>query len=197
MTTPTTRDAASAIVIGASAGGVDALKPLLSALTPRSPPVLVVVHIPRQRPSLLATIFSQSCPGLVREAVDKMPLRPGEVYFAPPDYHLLVERGPGLALSIDDPVQYCRPSIDVLFESAADVFGPDLVGIVLTGNNDDGAAGLAAVRRQSGRAIVQDPETAQGSTMPAAALRRVPDAQALALPEIARVIASLVMKEPL
>lgn len=186
---------ACAIVIGASAGGVEALKPLLSALTPRSPPIMVVVHIPRQQPSLLATIFSQSCPGPVREAVDKMPLHPGEVYFAPPDYHLLVERGPSLALSIDDPVQYCRPAIDVLFESAADVYGADLVAIVLTGNNDDGAAGLAAVRRRSGRVIVQDPASAQGSTMPAAALRRVPDAQVWSLPEIAGFIASVVMKE--
>lgn len=186
---------ASAIVIGASLGGVDALRPLLSALTLRAPPVLVVVHIPRQRPSLLAKIFNGYSTVTVREAVDKMPMLPGEVYFAPPDYHLLAERGPSVALSIDDPVQFCRPSIDVLFESAADVHGAGLIGIVLTGSNDDGAAGLDAVRRVGGTAVVQDPRSAIGPTMPAAALARVPDATVATLDQLASWLATIVMKD--
>ncbi|CAN5253285.1 chemotaxis protein CheB [soil metagenome] len=186
---------ASAVVIGASLGGVEALKPLLSALTLRSPPVLVVVHIPRQRPSLLAKIFSMAAPGPVHEAIDKMPIAQGEVYFAPPDYHLLVESGPRLALSIDEPVQFCRPAIDVLFESAADAFGDALIAIVLTGNNDDGAAGLAAVRARGGRTLVQDPANAAAPIMPTAALLRVPDAQVMDLPQLAQWIGTVVMKE--
>ncbi|NKF20997.1 chemotaxis protein CheB [Solimonas marina] len=181
-----------AVVIGASAGGIEALSVLLPVLLPGfRAAVLVVVHLPRERPSLLADIFTQKCAVPVIEAVDKEPVMPGTIAFAPPDYHLLVDEGPQLSLSADALVNFSRPSVDVLFESAADVYGTHLMGIILTGGNSDGAAGLEAIRRVGGMAVVQQPETAQTSLMPASALQRVPDAQALPLDGIATLLRTL------
>jgi two-component system, chemotaxis family, protein-glutamate methylesterase/glutaminase len=182
-----------AAVIGASAGGVEALSLLLPRLPAAcSASLFVVIHIPRERPSLLPELFAERCAVCVKEAEDKEPVRAGTVYFAPPDYHLLIDRelwtgespgdpvaapdrqaGRGLtvALSGDDPVHFSRPSIDVLFESAADAYGERLLGLILTGANEDGAAGLAAVRRARGRTVVQDPCSAAMPTLPEAALR--------------------------
>lgn len=181
-----------AVVIGGSAGGVEALGRLLPALRGDLPlPVIVVLHLPRERPSLLAEIFRTRCALPTCEAQDKEPALPGKVYFAPPDYHLLVDKGPCLALSVDEPVFYSRPAIDVLFESAADLFGPRLLGIILTGGNEDGALGLAAVARAGGVTMVQDPESAQTPAMPLAALARGPVDFVLPLDQIARVLATL------
>jgi two-component system, chemotaxis family, protein-glutamate methylesterase/glutaminase len=180
------------IVIGTSAGGVEALAVLLPALRPATDvSVFIVLHLPRDRPSLLVEIFQPKCAMRVLEAQDKEPVEPGTIYFAPPDYHLLVDRGPQLMLSADDPVNFSRPSIDVLFESAADVFGERLLGIILTGANDDGARGLDAVRRAGGWTIVQQPETAQASLMTEAALKRGPVDGVLSLAQIARVLGTL------
>jgi two-component system, chemotaxis family, protein-glutamate methylesterase/glutaminase len=180
------------IVIGTSAGGVEALAVLLPALRPATDvAVFIVLHLPRDRPSLLVEIFQPKCAMRVLEAQDKEPVEPGTIYFAPPDYHLLVDRGPQLMLSADDPVNFSRPSIDVLFESAADVFGERLLGIILTGANDDGARGLDAVRRAGGWTIVQQPETAQASLMTEAALKRGPVDGVLSLAQIARVLGTL------
>jgi len=121
----------------------------------------------------------------VREAEDKEPLEAGTVYFAPPDYHLLVELDRRLSLSSEEPVLYSRPSIDVLFESAADAYGSGLVGVVLTGANSDGARGLRAVRDAGGVALVQRPDQAQVAAMPQAALDACPGAVPLSLDEIA------------
>src|SRR5450830_1699903 len=130
-----------AIVIGASAGGVDALSTLLPALPAgAAASTFVVLHLPRERPSLLVNIVATKCAQPVREAQDKEPIERGVIYFAPPDYHLLVDAGPQLALSADEPVNFSRPAIDVLFESAADYYGERLLAIVLTGGNHDGAA---------------------------------------------------------
>ena len=120
----------------------------------------------------------QKCALPVCEAADKEPVRPGTVYFAPPDYHLLIDAGPSLALSADELVNYSRPSIDVLFESAADVYGARLLGIILTGANEDGAAGLAAVHAAGGITIVQEPDSAQvnGKSV-VSALNRNPSSQ--------------------
>ena len=161
-----------AVAIGASAGGVEVLSVLLSAL-PAScrASFFIVVHIPRERPSRLRDIFGPRCALPVREAEDKEPVQPGTVYFAPPDYHLLVDRGPALALSSDEPVHFSRPSIDVLFDSAADIYGGRLLGLILTGANQDGAEGLAAVGRAGGRTVVQDPNSAAVPFLPEAALR--------------------------
>ncbi|MCY1019470.1 chemotaxis protein CheB [Pyxidicoccus sp. MSG2] len=181
-----------AVVVGTSAGGVEALGVLLPALPPGfRPAVLVVVHQPRERRSLLADIFAPRCALPVSEAQDKEPVRPGTICFAPPDYHLLVDKGPSLALSADEPVHFSRPSIDVLFESAADVYGERLAGVVLTGANADGAQGLVAVREAGGVTLVQAPATAQVSTMPLAALARGPADFVLSLEQLARVLAAM------
>lgn len=169
------RGRVDAVVIGASAGGVEALIQVLPAFTAQfKGAVFVVLHLPRDRRSLLADIFRPRCALQVQEAQDKQAVAGGSVYFALPDYHLLIDEGadgqPQLALSVDDAVNYSRPSIDVLFESAADIYRERLLGIVLTGGNHDGAAGLVAVRRAGGVAAVQDPDTAQVSLMPASAL---------------------------
>lgn len=181
-----------AVVIGASAGGVDALGLLLPALPARlRAAVFVVVHLPRERPSLLVDIFQPRCAVPVREAEDKQPVQAGTVYFAPPDYHLLLDEGPQLALSADEPVHYSRPSIDVLFESAARIYRRHLLGIVLSGGNDDGSAGLATVLRAGGDGIVQLPQSAAVPLMPASALQRSPAAQPLTLPQIAARLGAL------
>ena len=181
-----------AIVIGASAGGVEAIGMLLSALPAAlQAPVFIVLHLPRERPSLLATIFQHKCARPVKEASDKEPVVPGTVYVAPPDYHLLIDEGPLTALSTDDPVHYSRPAIDVLFESAADVYRAGLLGVVLTGGNQDGAAGLAAVIAAGGQGVVQQPESAQVSYMPAAALQRNPSSRVMSLGDIVGLFAAL------
>ena len=181
-----------AIVIGTSAGGIEALAALLPALPAGTrASVFVVIHLPRDSRSLLVEIFQPRCALPVREASDKEPVEPGAIYVAPPDYHLLIDSGPALALSIDAPVHHSRPAIDVLFESAADVYRTRLLGIVLTGGNEDGAAGLAAVRRAGGLALVQDPQEAQVRAMPEAALARVAAADVLTLARIAALLGTL------
>lgn len=184
-----------AIVIGGSAGSVEALGVLLPAL-PASlrASVLVVLHLPRERPSLLCNIFQGRCALPLREAQDKEPIEAGTVYFAPPDYHLLVDAGPALALSVDAPVHYSRPSIDVLFESAADIYAHQLIGIVLSGANQDGARGLAAIHANGGASIVQDPTSAPVSAMPQAALQRTATSQVLSPQGIAALLNSWHMK---
>lgn len=161
------------IVVGGSSGAIDALIQLLPALPPTlSAAVLIVLHLPRDRRSLLAEIFRQRCVLPVQEAQDKEVITPGTVYFAPPDYHVLVDDGPHIALSIDPPVHYSRPSIDVLFESAADQYGNRLAGILLSGANEDGARGLQAIQAAGGMTMVQDPASASMPTMPQAAIAR-------------------------
>jgi two-component system, chemotaxis family, protein-glutamate methylesterase/glutaminase len=186
-----------AIVIGASAGGVEALSVLLPALSAGlRAPLVVVVHLPRERPSLLAGIFAPKCALQVKEAEDKMRVEPGTVYFAPPDYHLLLDEGPQFALSVDELVHFSRPSIDVLFESAADIYAERLMGIILTGANDDGATGLAAVHRAGGVTVVQEPGSAQVPLMALAALKRTAVDFVVPLGEIAGLLNALARAEP-
>jgi two-component system chemotaxis response regulator CheB len=174
-----------AVVIGTSAGAITALTRLLPPL-PRdfAVPIMIVVHQPADRTSTIANLFQARCAVIVKEAEDKEPLAAGTVYFAPPDYHLLIEPRKVLSLSSDEVVNYSRPAIDVLFESAADVFGPSLLGIVLTGANHDGARGLRAICDAGGQAFVQSPETAEARAMPEAALAACSHARALSLEEI-------------
>ena len=180
------------VVIGASAGGVEALAVLLPALPATFRPSLFIVqHLPRERPSLLVEIFARRCARPVREAEDKEPVEPGTVYFAPPDYHMLLEKNRQIALSADEPVHYSRPSIDVLFESAADVYGEHLLGIILTGANEDGAAGLHAIHQAGGVTVVQQPDSAKVPLMIVSALQRGPADYVLSLPEIAQLLGTL------
>jgi two-component system chemotaxis response regulator CheB len=175
-----------AVVIGTSAGGVEALTMLLPHLPAGlAAPVFIVLHLPRERPSLLAGIFAPRCALTVVEAEDKQPVEAGTIYFAPPDYHMLIDLGPQIALSSDEPVNHSRPAIDVLFESAADVYGRRLLGIILTGASADGAAGLDAIRRAGGVTVVQEPDHAYASLMIEAALQAGPVDYVLPLPEIA------------
>ncbi len=181
-----------AIVIGASAGGVEPLGVLLEGLPAGFlPSLLVVLHVPADRPSLLAGLFGARCQLPVREAMDKEKVERGTVYFAPPDYHLLVESGRTLALSRDAPVQFSRPSIDVLFESAAQAYGPAVLGLVLSGANNDGAAGLQAIRAAGGRAWVQEPTDAIAGAMPAAAIARAGADLVLPIRDLAERLAHL------
>jgi two-component system chemotaxis response regulator CheB len=173
-----------AVVIGGSAGSVSALGELLPGLPAAFPPVLVVVHVSPTSVTPLAAIFTHRCAVHVVEAEPGAPIQRGHVYFAPADYHLLVEPSRRCSLSIEPPLHFSRPSIDVLFESAADVYGAKLLGVVLTGASSDGALGLRAIADRGGRAIVQDPATAEAAVMPASALAAVPEARVLALPDM-------------
>ena len=176
----------AAVVIGASAGALEALTSILPLLPPEFPlPILVVVHIPPDKRSVLAHLFEAKCQVRVMEVEDKEPIKPGTVYFAPPDYHLLVEGEEELALSSEEPVMFSRPSIDVLFESAADVWEERLIGIILTGANSDGSRGLKALSAAGGTAIVQDPGQASARAMPDAAIAATPTAIVMSLNEIA------------
>ena len=164
-----------AIVIGGSAGAIDALLTILPALpaTLRAS-VIVALHVQRDRPSLLTQVFGPRCALPVHEAQDNEPLEPGTIVFAPPDYHLLLDTGPRLSLSLDAPLHFSRPAIDFLFESAADLLGQRLIGILLSGANADGAQGLAAIDQAQGLCIVQTPDSASSPTMPRAALSLIP-----------------------
>lgn len=184
----------AAVVIGASVGAIEALSVLLPALPANYPlPVVIVVHLPADKKSGLADLFGHRCAMAVKEAEATELLRGGTVYFAPPDYHLLVENDFRLSLSSEEPVHFSRPAIDVLFESAADAYGDSLTGVVLTGGSKDGSAGLRAICDAGGTALVQNPETAQGSIMPRAALAACPEARSLTLAEIAAALKSLTL----
>ncbi len=160
-----------AVVIGVSSGGVQALSALLGALPANfALPILIVQHIGADAGDGLARLLNSQSPLHVKEA-DEMDLpAPGHVYLAPPNYHLLVEPDGRLALTADQLVSYARPSVDVLFESAAEAFGPALIGIILTGANHDGSRGLARIKARGGLVIVQDPADAEAPQMPMAAL---------------------------
>jgi two-component system chemotaxis response regulator CheB len=159
------------VVIGASAGGVAALGDILPCLPAGfCLPVVVVLHQPASRSSLLAQLFAGKCRLPVSEAFDKAPVVPGHVYFSPPDYHLMIERDFTFGLSVDQPVNFSRPSIDVLLESAAASVREGLLAIILTGTNADGARGMKAVREAGGVGWVQSPESAQAAAMPRAAI---------------------------
>lgn len=181
-----------AVVIGASAGGFGVLMQLLPRLPAGYPlSVVVVVHLPDQMDSRLSELFGHRSALPVREARDKEPIAPGTVYFAPPGYHLLIERDRSFSLSCDERVNYARPSIDVLMLSAADAYGASLCGVVLTGANEDGAAGLAGIRIAGGLAVVQDPSSAEATTMPRAAIRLAHPHQVLDAPDIGALLLAL------
>jgi two-component system, chemotaxis family, protein-glutamate methylesterase/glutaminase len=183
---------AEAVVIGASAGALEALSAVLPSLPAGYKlPIMIVVHVPQNKKSVLSELFREKCKLEVVEAEDKEPINGGTVYFAPPDYHLLVEKGRSLSLSNDETVHYSRPSIDVLFESAADAYGPGLIAIILTGANSDGAEGMKAVIDAGGRGIVQRSDDAFAAAMPEAAAALCPTAQILSLDEIASRLCDL------
>ena len=186
------RPQVEAVVIGTSAGGLAALSVLVSELpaTYRLP-LLVVQHVPDSGPTQLAEIFRRKTALRVKEADDKEVIVGGTLYFAASGYHLLVEADLTLALSQDDAVHFARPSIDVLFESAADAWHERVAGILLTGANEDGAAGLQAIAQAGGLTVVQDPAEAEVATMPLAALQRFAPEHILPLRDIHRLLREL------
>jgi two-component system chemotaxis response regulator CheB len=171
MSSATDLPAIEAIVIGASAGGVEALLSILGTLREGfTLPIIVVLHLPDQRHSQLAEVFARRVALPVLEARDKTPVDAGTLYFAAPGYHLSVEQDRSFSLSLEPRLHHSRPAIDYLFESASDAYGAHLAAILLTGANRDGARGLAHVKQHGGLTIVQDPQEAQVATMPQAAL---------------------------
>lgn len=148
-----------------------------------SVPIVVVQHRHRDSDHLLVSLLQEHTKLRVLEVEDKTEIEPATVYVAPPDYHVLVDRGT-LALNTDEPVRFSRPSIDVTFESAADAYAKSSIGVVMTGANDDGSRGLRRIADRGGRAVIQDPATADSAVMPAAALRAVPNADVVGLDDI-------------
>lgn len=181
-----------AIVLGASAGGVSALLTVFAGLPADfAIPLLCVLHLPDDRHSQLAEVFSRRLKRPVQEGRDKQGIVPGVIYVAGPGYHLSVERDRSLSLSQEDRVHFSRPSIDILFESAADAYGAGLVGVLLTGANEDGARGLAQIKQRGGITIVQDPQEAQVAVMPDAALKLHRPDHILPLNGIGQLLAKL------
>ena len=179
------------VVVGGSAGGARSLAALLSGLPRAFPvPVVAVLHRGPGSADTLTDYLQRSSVLSVQEARDKEPLAPGGVYLAPPDYHLLVEKD-HLALSTEGLVNWARPSIDVLFESAADTWAERTIGVILTGANADGAQGLARIQRRGGLAVVQDPSEAQYRAMPDAAIAAASVDRILPLAGIARFLPGL------
>lgn len=181
-----------AIFIGASAGGVTAILKILDILPSDYPlPIIITQHLPRDSQIQAASVFEKKRKSRVFEAIDKMPIESNHVYFAPPDYHLLIEKDFVFSLSQDELVNYSRPSIDVMFESAALAFGSSACGVLLTGGNEDGARGLAVMQKAGGLALVQDPKDAECAAMPQSALAIMQPTFVGKLDEIASQLLSL------
>ncbi len=180
------------VVIGASWGGLAALEIVFRSL-PASfrLPIAVVLHRGVLSTERLSSTLRRYTTLPVQETLDKEPILPGHIYIAPPDYHLLVEPG-SFALSTEAPVRYARPAIDVLFESAADAYAEQVIGVVLTGSSQDGAAGVARIKARGGRVIVQSPETAASPVMPKAAIAATRPDWILPLSEIGPILSSLI-----
>ena len=179
------------VVVGASWGGLQALTTLVSGFPASFPfPVIVVQHRSRDSTSALAELLQDVSKLQICEVEDKAPIVNGHVHIAPPDYHLLVDRG-SFSLSTEAPLRYSRPSIDITFESVAYSYDSGTIGVVLTGANQDGSEGLRTIVARRGTAIVQDPATAESPTMPRAALEAVPTATVLPIEDIAPFLTRL------
>jgi two-component system chemotaxis response regulator CheB len=186
-----------AVVIGASAGGMKALKTLLSALAAGFPlPIVIVQHMASTPDSYMAEYLGNNCNLPVKEADDKEAMKTGTVYLAPPDYHLQIEPDRTLSLSVDPPVNYSCPSIDVLFESAARCLGNRVIGVILTGASADGAAGLKKIRQGGGLAIVQNPAEAEAPFMPQSAIAMAAPGHILMLEEISPLLEKMAGLNP-
>ncbi|MFH1025161.1 MAG: chemotaxis protein CheB [Nitrospirota bacterium] len=184
------------VTIGASLGGLEALKTICSGISEGFPlPVVIVQHRSAYRDGkLLCQILQEHSRLPVGEVEDKEAILGGRIYIAPSDYHLLIEKG-SFALSIEAPVEYARPAIDVMFESAADVYGDKTIGVVLTGANEDGASGVKRIKEKGGMVIVQDPATAESPVMPKAAIAAAKVDYILPLSEIAGLLMKTVNGE--
>ncbi|ABB32859.1 CheB methylesterase [Geobacter metallireducens RCH3] len=181
-----------AVVVGVSSGGVDALKQVIGSLPAGFPlPVLVVAHISPEADNGLALLLDELSAIRVKEADELEKAAAGTVYLAPPNYHLLVEKDATLSLSVDPPVRFARPSVDVLFGSAADAFGPALIGVVMTGAGCDGSWGLGRIKDAGGVTVVQDPADAVADSMPRSAVEAVGPDHIVPLERIAPLLVRL------
>ena len=178
-----------AIVIGVSSGGMNAMKVMFSLLPKKfNTPIIIVQHIRSQSENLWIKLLNDKSNLYIKEADEKESIEHGKVYIAPPNYHLLIERDKTFSLTIDERVNYARPSIDVLFESAAEAYKNKLIGVILTGSNNDGTNGLKRIKEYGGLTIVQDPATAESAYMPASAIAVVQMDYILTLENIIKLL---------
>ena len=181
-----------AIVIGTSSGGMNALKFLFSALpVDFSIPIIIVQHISPRSDNQWIKLLNSNSKLYLKEADEKEKIEHGKVYIAPPNYHLMIERDKTFSLTIDERVNYSRPSIDVLFESAAEAYKNKLIGVILTGSNNDGTKGIKRIKEYGGLTIAQDPETAESAYMPASAIAAIQPDYILALENIIELLIKL------
>ena len=179
------------VVIGTSTGGMTALQTIFACFPADFPlPVTIVIHRGKESAEHLTRLLQKNCHLPVKEIEDKMPIDSGKIFLAPPEYHVLVDQD-NFSLSIDEPVHYARPSIDVLFESAAAIFTNKLVGIILTGAGQDGAEGLVEIKRRGGFTIVQEPASAECGILPKAAIDKGDVDKILRLEEIGDFLCQL------
>ncbi len=182
-----------AIVIGASTGGIEAIRAILMPLQEGfAVPIVIVQHLSPYSDNYMVTHLNGTCRINVKEADEKEKILPGSVYIAPPNYHVLLEKDESISLTVEPRENYSRPSVDILFESAADAYGNSLIGIVLTGANSDGSKGLKRIKELGGLAIVQDPKTAVASSMPKAAIEITAVDYILSLNEISKKLIELI-----
>ena len=178
-----------AIVIGVSSGGMNAMKVMFSLLPKEfNTPIIIVQHISSQSENLWIRLLNDKSNIYIKEADEKESIEQGKVYIAPPNYHLLIERDKTFSLTIDERVNYARPSIDVLFESAAEAYKSKLIGVILTGSNNDGTNGLKRIQECGGLAIVQNPETSESAYMPASAIAAIQPDYILSLEDIINLL---------
>jgi two-component system chemotaxis response regulator CheB len=182
------------VIIGGSWGGIEAVSAILSKLPADFPlPIVIVLHQHRKSGGHISEIFGRKCPLKVKEVEEKEDLEAGNVYIAPANYHLLIEKDRSLSFSIAEQVHYSRPSIDVSFISAAEAYRDGLIGVLLTGANQDGAEGVVHIKQFGGLAIIEDPNSAKVSIMPQSALNRTQVDQVLNLSDIADFLLAITM----
>jgi len=178
-----------AIVIGVSSGGLNAMKILFSLLPADfSMPIIVVQHVGARSENVWIQLLNNHCKVEIKEADEKEKIEKGKIYVAPPNYHLLIEKNKTFSLTVDERVNYARPSIDVLFETASEAYQKHLIGVVLTGANNDGSNGIKCIKERGGLTIVQQPDTAESSYMPASAIATSQPDYILPLEEIIKLL---------
>ena len=178
-----------AIVIGVSSGGMNALKFIFSVLPAGfTAPIIIVQHVSARSDNEWIKLLNDKSNLTIKEADEKEKIEIGNVYIAPANYHLMIEKDKTFSLTIDERVNFARPSIDVLFESAAEAYKNKLIGVILTGSNNDGAKGIRRIKEYGGLAIIQDPKTAESATMPASAIAAIQPDYILSLEKIVKLL---------
>lgn len=178
-----------AIVIGVSSGGINAMKVIFSLLPKGfNTPIIIVQHLGAHSDNQLIKLLNDKSNLSIKEADEKEKIENGKVYIAPPNYHLMIERDKTFSLSVDEPVYYARPSIDILFESAAEAYRDKLIGVILTGSNSDGTVGFKKINEYEGLTIAQDPKTAESAYMPASAIAAIKPDYILSLEDIIKLL---------